>query len=198
MRSIRLHRWLQADGTVGELCPEGELLSLMQGTETLEQKVTRLYHMLRQPIYYYLVVFLGNAAEADDITQEVFLRLYTHLHQGKAVENARFWAFRVAHNLAFDERRRHERWDSLDDPSWEEASAVLPDPGLDPEQKALRLERLERLQAALPLLSAQERQCLLLRGEGFRYREIGEILDIGASTVGEFLQRAIRKLRVGS
>lgn len=174
---------------------------MMQGTETtetLEEKVTRLYHMLRQPIYYYLVVFLGNAAEADDITQGVFLRLYAHLRQGKAIENARFWAFRVAHNLAFDERHRHQRWDSLDDPSWEVACAVLPDPGLDSEQKAMQQERLERLQAALPLLSAQERQCLLLRAEGFRYREIGEILGIGASTVGEFLQRSIRKLMVGS
>jgi len=180
------------------LCLEGGLLPLMQETETLEEKVTRLYHMLRHPIYHYLVVFLGNAAEADDITQEVFLRLYAHLHEGKAIENARLWAFRVAHNLAFDERHRHERWDSLDDPSWEEARAVLPDPGLDPEQKAMQQERLERLQSALPLLSAQERQCLLLRAEGFRYREIGEILGIAASTVGEFLQRSIRKLMVVS
>ena len=47
---------------------------------------------------------------------------------------------------------------------------------------------------ALHWLSAQERQCLLLRAEGLRYREIGEILGVGTSTVGEFLQRALRKL----
>jgi len=53
---------------------------------------------------------------------------------------------------------------------------------------------MERLSASLKWLSAQELQCLLLRAEGLRYREISEVLGIATSTVGEFLQRALRKL----
>ena len=56
-------------------------------------------------------------------------------------------------------------------------------------------ERMLRLHRAVSLLSHQQRQCLQLRVEGFRYREIAEILGVGSSTVGEFLQRAIHKLR---
>ncbi len=178
----------------GELCLEPEGVALMQENETLEQKVTRIFQALRLPVYYYLMAFLNNAASADDLTQEVFLRLYAHLHRGRAVENVRLWVFRVAHNLAFDERQRHQRQARFDEPMWDEICAQLPDPALNPEQRALQRERLERMHAALQWLSAQERQCLLLRAEGLRYREIGEILGVGTSTVGEFLQRAMRKL----
>ena len=55
-------------------------------------------------------------------------------------------------------------------------------------------EWLARVQQALALLSPQEKQCLHLRAEGFRYREIGEILGLSQWTVVEFLRRALRKL----
>jgi RNA polymerase sigma-70 factor (ECF subfamily) len=192
--TLRLFNRRSQQDLRGELCLEPEVMTLMQENETLEQKVTRIFQALRLPVYYYLMAFLGDAATADDLTQEVFLRLYAHLHRGRAVENARLWVFRVAHNLAFDERQRHQRLVQLDAPTWDDVRANLPDPALNPEQRALQRERLERMHAALQWLSAQERQCLLLRAEGLRYREIGEILGVGTSTVGEFLQRALRKL----
>jgi RNA polymerase sigma-70 factor, ECF subfamily len=192
--ALRLFNRNPREDVTGELCLEPEGIALMQENETLEQKVTRIFQALRLPVYYYLMAFLRDAATADDLTQDVFLRLYAHLHRGRAVENVRLWVFRVAHNLAFDERQRHQRLVQLDAPAWDDARANLPDPSLNPEQRALQRERLERTHAALQWLSAQERQCLLLRAEGLRYREIGEILGIGTSTVGEFLQRAVRKL----
>ena len=192
--AIRFFNRTSREGTKGELCLELEAVPLVQEDETLEQRVTRIYLALRLPVYYYLMAFLGDAAAADDLTQEVFLRLYTHLHRDRPVENVRLWVFRVAHNLAFDERQRHQRLARLDEPKWEEICSVLPDPSLNPEQRTLQRERLERLHSALQWLSPQERQCLLLRAEGLRYREIGEILGVGTSTVGEFLQRALRKL----
>jgi len=192
--ALRLFNLNPHKGARGALCLEPEGVSLMQENETLEQKVTRIFQSLRLPVYYYLMASFGDAATADDLTQEVFLRLYAHLHRGRPVENARLWVFRVAHNLAFDERQRHQRLVWLDELTWNEVCASLPDPALNPEQRALQRERLERLHEALQWLSSQERQCLLLRAEGLRYREIGEILGVGTSTVGEFLQRALRKL----
>ena len=193
MATLHFKRNLRGDVS-SEMCLETEGLTLMQENETLEQRVTRIFQVLRLPVYYYLMAFLGDAATADDLTQEVFLRLYKHLHQGRPVENVRLWVFRVAHNLAFDERQRHQRRALLDESAWEDLCAHLPDPALNPEQHAVQREQLERLRAGLQWLSPQELQCLLLRTEGLRYREIGEILGIATSTVSEFLQRALRKL----
>jgi RNA polymerase sigma-70 factor (ECF subfamily) len=52
-----------------------------------------------------------------------------------------------------------------------------------------------RLRQALEMLSPQQRQCLFLRCEGLRYREIAEVLEISVGTVSEFLRRAINHLR---
>src|SRR5262249_16402383 len=192
--ALRLFNLNPHKGARGALCLEPEGVSLMQENETLEQKVTRIFQALRLPVYYYLMSSLGDAATADDLTQEVFLRLYAHLHRGRSVENVRLWVFRVAHNLAFDERHRHQRLGWLDELDGGEVGGGRAGPELNPEPGGLQGERLERLHEALRRLSAQERQCLLLRAEGLRYREIGEILGVGTSTVGEFLQRALRKL----
>src|SRR2546425_13208520 len=95
-------------GPKGGLCVDSTVLGLMQRTVTLEEKVSQLFELLRDPVYLYLMAVLGNSAEAEDITQESFLRLYRALHRGQAITNARFWLFRVAHNLAFDQRERNQ------------------------------------------------------------------------------------------
>ena len=63
-----------------------------------------------------------------------------------------------------------------------------------PEQVLLRKEKLCRVAAAIQLLTESERECLLLRAGGLRYREIGEVLGIATSTVGDTMERAMRKL----
>jgi len=177
-----------------DVCIDSAVLGLMQRTVTLEEKVSQLFELLRDPVYLYLMAVLRNAAEAEDITQESFLRLYRSLHRGQAIANVRFWLFRVAHNLAFDQRERSRHYDGIDSRSWEELRQLLPDPGLNPEQRVLQMEKFERLHAAMARLSPQELQCLHLRAEGFRYREIAEILEISDKSAGEFLRRGIRKL----
>ena len=56
-------------------------------------------------------------------------------------------------------------------------------------------ERRSRLRTEIERLSVQQRACLELRAQGLRYREIGEIIGISTSAVGEFLRRAIERLR---
>ncbi len=63
-----------------------------------------------------------------------------------------------------------------------------------PEQVVLKKEKLRQLASALPALTESERECLLLRAQGLRYREIGEVLRMATSTVGETVDRAIKKL----
>jgi len=176
------------------VCIDSKVIGLMQRTLTLEEKVGQLFEMLRDPIYLYLITVLGNQAEAEDVAQEVFLELYRTLHRGRVINNVRFWLFRVAHNLAFKRREKKQRDENMDTRTWDELRERLPDPGLNPEQRVLQMERFERLHSAMAWLSPQEVQCLHLRAEGFRYREIGEILHINEKTAAEFLRRGIRKL----
>jgi RNA polymerase sigma-70 factor (ECF subfamily) len=181
-------------GQEAEVCIDSTVLGLMQRTLTLEEKVAQLFELLRDPVYLYLKAVVGNSAEAEDITQETFLRLYRALHGGQVINNVRFWVFRVAHNLAFREREKSERYRETDARTWDEWRDLLPDPGLNPEQRVLQMERFQRLHVAMAWLSPQELQCLHLRAEGFRYREIGEILGIHTKSAAEFLRRGIRKL----
>ena len=181
-------------GQEGETLVDPLVLGLMQRTITLETKVGELFDLLREPIYLYLLAVLGNPADAEDLTQESFLRLYRVLHRGQMITNVRFWLFRVAHNLACDHRGKTQAYQNINSPTWDDLRQLLPDTGLNPEQRVLQMERFERLHKALVWLSPQEVECLHLRAEGFRYREIGEILKIGEKTAAEYLRRGIGKL----
>lgn len=182
-------------GTEVEVCLDSALLlDLKYRTLKLEQKVTQLFETLREPVYRYLVATFSNPAEAEEITQEAFLRLYRHLHSGQAINDVRSWIFRVAHNLAVDALKNNKHFTPNDPAAWNEICQLIVDPSLDPEQVVLQREKYERLHAALNQLSPQQRQCLHLRAEGFRYREIAEILEIDISSVVEFLRRGIKRL----
>ena len=106
----------------------------------------------------------------------------------------RFWIFRVAQNAALNRRKHNQYIAPLDADSWAEIERLLPAAGLNPEQNALYREKYERLYEGLKRLSLHERQAIYLRLEGFKYREIGELMNIAIPTVEEFLRRGIRKL----
>ena len=118
------------------------------------------------------------------------MRLFQAIESGTSIGNPRAWVFRVAHNLGADERERHNL-------AIERTEAVyLATAGLKtPELIVLSKERTRQLLAAVAELSKQQRACLHLRAEGLRYREIAAVLGIGIPTVGEFLQRAMKRMR---
>ena len=155
--------------------------------EACDEDVSALYGELRQPLLRYLVCLGMQAEEGREVVQETFLRLHQHLAKGGSRENLRSWVFRVAHNHALNCRKRSGR--SVGEP--------VPDvetPAAGPEQLLLDKERLARLRAAIGELPRIQQECLHLRAEGLRYREIAEILEIGVTTVADHLDRAIRKL----
>jgi RNA polymerase sigma-70 factor (ECF subfamily) len=156
----------------------------------LEDHVSAAFESLREPVYWYVFYIVGNAAEAEDISQEAFLRLFRDLHNGQDIANVRAWIFRVAHNLALSVGRERAAITCGDG----EAIQALPDRRPDPEQSAIASETERGIRRALRRLSAQERQCLLLRSEGLRYREIAQILGIRVSTVATFVSRAVSKI----
>jgi len=188
-----VNRWFNEQSGTGVL-PEMESTYAMTDVENLEQQVTHLFETLRQPVYLYLMSVFGNADEAEDLTQDAFIQLYKVVKGGQTIRNVRFWIFRVVHNLAINRQKHNQFVAPLDANSWDVIESMLPDSGLNPEQTVLMREKHERLYLGLRRLSLHERQALYLRAEGFRYREIAEIMGIATPTVGEFLRRGIKKL----
>ena len=153
-------------------------------------EVTNLYHELRKPLLRYLICLGLTSDEAQDVVQDAFVSLQRHLSSGGDQENMRGWLFRVAHNQA---RNRQTSYDRRFGETLDGGMEFLAD-STTPEQVLLRKEKLRRVAAAIQLLAESERECLLLRAGGLRYREIGEVLGMATSTVGDTVERAMRKL----
>jgi RNA polymerase sigma-70 factor (ECF subfamily) len=153
-------------------------------------EATLLYRELRKPLLRYLVCLGLTTDEAQDVVQDTFLGLHQHLTSGGAQDNIRSWIFRVAHNQARNRQQSyHRRFGTSLDPTMHS--------GVDnatPERSMLEKEKFGRLEKAMLQLADPERECLLLRVEGLRYREIGEVLGIPTSTVADTVTRAIKKL----
>lgn len=153
-------------------------------------EVTVLYRELREPLRRYLVCLGLSSDEAQDVIQDAFLSLHRHLASGGSRDNIRGWVFRVAHNLARNRQTSYHR--RFGEPLNHHLDARMDEQ--TPERVALEKEKFRLLGKAIDLLSGAERECLLLRAAGLRYREISEVLGIPTSTVGDTLERAIRKL----
>ena len=153
-------------------------------------EATTLYRELRKPLLRYLVCLGLSSDEAQDVVQDSFLILHRHLAAGGSQENLRGWLFRVAHNQARNRQNRYDR--NFGAASETEMDAVSHE--ATPERAVLEKEKFLQLGKAIRLLSTSERECLLLRASGLRYREIGEVLGIATSTVSDTVDRAIKKL----
>jgi len=157
-------------------------------TETCE--ATDLYRELRKPLLRYLACLGLSADEAQDVVQDAFLSLHKHLAAGGSQENIRSWIFRVAHNQARNRQSRYERRFAA---PLEERLDTITDEST-PERAVLEQEKFRQLRKEIRLLTDSERECLLLRAGGLRYREIGEVLGVPTSTVADTVERAIKKL----
>jgi RNA polymerase sigma-70 factor (ECF subfamily) len=157
----------------------------------LQEQVSRLFEEARDDVYRYLLTIGLYPPQAQEAVQEVFLRLYTTLRKGEEIQNPRAWIFRVAHNLGLKTRSRQHSEQPFDPEIGVKYAAQT----ATPETDLLERERMGRFHSAVQGLSEQQRRCLFLRMEGLRYPEIGLALGISASAVGEFLRRAMVRLK---
>jgi RNA polymerase sigma-70 factor, ECF subfamily len=161
---------------------------------TLSEEVLVYFEQLRLPVFRYLLRKTHDAGRAEDLTQETFLRLCRHLLDNKPLENPKAWLFTVANNLAIDIVRSDGNAVDLDEHNWREIEESRSALQSDPESLLIQKERLDRLQMAVVNLTPLQRECLHLRAEGLRYREIADLLGISVSTVADAVRRATVKL----
>lgn len=143
---------------------------------------------------------LGDAEDAADLTQEIFVRAYERLRSMRDGQAFRAWLTRLAVNMAHDRlRRRRMPTVSLDCPPpgrEEGAEWTLADEGLDTEARLLREELARQVQQALQALSADHRLVVALHHlEGLPVDEIATTLGVPIGTVKSRLSRARVELR---
>ena len=133
---------------------------------------------------------LGDAAEAEDVAQETFIRVWRHAARWRS-GTARFdtWLHRVTLNLCYDRLRRRREQPTADPPE-------LPDPGPAPDRGLMAADVGRRVQAALAALPERQREAIVL----CHYQELGNIEAAGLMAVSvealeSLLSRGRRALR---
>jgi RNA polymerase sigma-70 factor (ECF subfamily) len=165
-----------------------------EGQPDLVQQVAQRYEELRDKVYFYLLAMGLPECDADEFTQETFVRLYLHVRGGGHTDNVRAWVYHVARNLVKD-ANRSRRWEAgASDHEWGLWETTLVDSSPDPEKQLLGGEQAVRIQRAMRSLTALQVECLHLRAEGLRYREIAEMYGVTIAAVIDVVRRAIERI----
>jgi len=165
----------------------------MAGREPFRLEAERYFLELRDRIYAYLAALGARPADAEEITQEAFIR-YWGQGTGAQIENPRAWLFRTARNLYLTEVTSRRARSTVSEADARAQLAVIPGSGPDPESAAIEEQRRSNLLAAMHTLSPLQCEYLHLRAEGLRFREIAEIYNVAVGTVQDVVQRAIEHL----
>ncbi len=194
----------QAGGSVapGSQAPASDaeiMLRVAAGDESGFDYLTEKYH---RPIIHFLFRMVRNQAVAEELAQEVFLRVYRSRKSYRAEAKFTTWLYRIATNLAVNHARdnRYE-WAAkniyLDAPSDE--TGTTPDVADDDptvEERLLREERLSAIRAHVMALPARQRAAVLMhKYQEMDYREIGQVLRLSESATKSLLFRAYQTLR---
>lgn len=149
-----------------------------------------LFERLYPPLHRYCVRLTGDGDAADDVAQEAFVRLVEHDVSGDA-DGLRSWLFRTALNLVRDRARVRTNRERLlqENP----AHAAVPSDPETPDRATERAEAVRKVRRTLDDLDERDRALLLMREEGFRYREMAEVVGVAPASVGTLLARAQRR-----
>jgi RNA polymerase sigma-70 factor, ECF subfamily len=203
---------LQADLTMGNLASalslrseEAALIAELQaGSEEAFAWLIAHYH---QPIYSLLARTLHDRADAADMTQEVFVKVFRGVGHFNGESSLRTWIYRIALHEASNQRRwwmRHKQQEVPIEQDMTESDSGTPiklkemlvDPAESPFDMAVHAQNRTRVEAALSRVTEPFRTTLILRDiEGFVYEEVAEIQGVNLGTVKSRLVRGRALLR---
>lgn len=145
-------------------------------------------------VFVIIYRIVGNVADAQDLTQEAFIKALQRGEQLKAPDKAAQWLSRIASNTAIDFLRRHGRVSFADIDALEEPLTAAPE--RSPESLVLHGERQRYLEDGLRLLTAKERTALLLRDvEDLPAEEVAQQMGCSMATVRSHIANARIKFR---
>ena len=146
-----------------------------------------LYEQYLDDIYRYIYYRVSNHHDAEDLTEQVFLKAWERLPQYRGQVPFRAWIYRIAHNAVIDHYRTRKESAPLTD------NLVLADEHSDVEQQFLFKEKATQLAEIITQLSPLHQHVLTLRFiNGFSMKEVAQILDRNVGTVRVLQHRALK------
>ena len=168
--------------------PNGELEALIGGIAAgSRENLAELYRRTRAAVYGLALSYLKNGAEAEDVAQDTFVKVWaaapSYRPQGKPMA----WLLTIARNLALGRLRTAARIQDLSEAQWSAFSI---------ESDTLTADDRTVLSAALTRLSDEERHIVVLHAVcGLKHREIARFLDLALPTVLSKYHRSLKKLK---
>ena len=161
-----------------------------------------LVQKYRRPMVSFMYRMAHNAAVAEDLAQEVFLRVYRSRESYEASAKFTTWLYRIATNLAVNHARdtRHERPEvqvSLDEPDDETGTTLeVPDRSLNAEQAIMVRERMKAIRQKVEALPEQQKLAVIMhKYQQMDYKQIADVLKKSESATKSLLFRAYETLR---
>ena len=151
----------------------------------------RLYDIHVDRVYRHIYYRVGNEQDAEDLTQQVFLKAWQAIHRyKKAASPFVAWLMTISNNLVVDFYRTRK------DTAYLEAEVLASDAASSPERTAEASFEQQRLRRAILKLRSDEQQVVILRFiEGFEFAEIASVLKKKEGNIRVILHRALVKLR---
>ncbi len=185
--------------TAGETDAE-VMLRVRAGDDSAFQYLVQKY---RRPMVSFMYRMAHNPTIAEDLAQEVFLRVYRSRESYEPSAKFTTWLYRIASNLAANHARdtRHERPEnmvSIDEPDDDTGLTVdVPDTSLSAEENIMRRERMAAIRARVQALPERQRMAVIMhKYQQMDYRQISEVLKLSESATKSLLFRAYETLRV--
>lgn len=166
------------------------LVQLQSGDDASFEALFRRHY---NRVYGILYRLLGNQSDAEDVAQQVFLKLY---HSPRRIRrqadevNVAGWLYRVAVNTGYNTLRSQQRRQSWTEKlgRWWLLEPAVPDPAVIVENN----ERQARVRRILAQMKPREAKLLLLRHSGLSYQELAVVLNLAPGSIGSLLTRAER------
>ena len=178
-----------------QLKDEELMLEYQKGEATAMDEILRRY---KNPIYHFTLRLCGNSSEAEDFTQEVFLRLHQAKDTYRPTGKFSTWIFSIAHNLVISRLRKAKwwvLWPRKNDETEELVEFESPDPS--PKDIVTGNEISQLVQKSIQGLPFLQREALILREyENLNYDEIGKILKKSLGAVKTLIHRARENLKI--
>jgi RNA polymerase sigma-70 factor (ECF subfamily) len=175
------------------------MLRVKTGDQSAFEYLVQKY---RRPMVSFMYRMARNSAAAEDLAQEVFLRIYRSRETYEASAKFTTWLYRIATNLAVNHARdsRHERPEvqvSLDEPDDDTGTTLeLPDASLNAEQQMVRRERMLAIRRRVEALPEQQRLAVIMhKYQQMDYKQIADVLKKSESATKSLLFRAYETLR---
>jgi RNA polymerase sigma-70 factor (ECF subfamily) len=175
------------------------MLQVKAGNDSAFEYLVQKY---RRPMVSFMFRMHHNATTAEDLAQEVFLRVYRSREKYEASAKFTTWLYRIATNLAANYARdtRHERPEvtvSIDEPDEDTGLTVdVPDTSLSAEEAIVRRERLAAIRQRVQALPERQRMAVVMhKYQQMDYRQIAQVLKLSESATKSLLFRAYETLR---